>query len=148
VLFFDEADALFGKRVESRDAHDRYANQEIAYLLQRVETFDGVTILASNLRDNIDDAFLRRFETVVYFPMPRPEERLRLWRQGFSEKAQLPAELDLGALATEHALSGGSVMNVIRFASLRAIAEGNRPIAESDLIAGIRRELAKEGKAA
>ena len=79
---FDEADALFGKRGETRDAHDRYANQEIAFLLQRIETFDGISILASNLRDNIDEAFARRFESVIEFPMPRVEERLALWRQG------------------------------------------------------------------
>jgi SpoVK/Ycf46/Vps4 family AAA+-type ATPase len=148
ILFFDEADALYGKRVESRDAHDRYANQEIAFLLQRIETFDGVTILASNLKDNIDDAFLRRFEAIVYFPMPRAEERLRLWQQGFSPKARLAEQLDLETLARDHVLSGGSVMNVIRFASLRAIKDGGRPIAVADVLQGIRRELAKEGRAA
>jgi hypothetical protein len=148
ILFFDEADALFGKRVESRDAHDRYANQEIAFLLQRIETFDGVAILASNLRENIDDAFLRRFENVVYFPMPRPGERLALWRGGFSHKAKLASDLDLEAIARDHVLAGGSVMNVIRFVSLRAIRDGERPITADDLLTGIRRELAKEGKAA
>jgi hypothetical protein len=147
ILFFDEADALYGKRVEGRDAHDRYANQEIAFLLQRVETFDGVTILASNLKDNIDEAFLRRFETIVYFPMPRAEERLRLWRQGFSPRARFEDGLDLAGLAHAHPLSGGSIMNVIRFASLAAIRDGGRPIAGTDLLTGIRRELAKEGKA-
>ncbi len=81
ILFFDEADALFGKRTETKDAHDRYANQEVSYLLQRIETFDGIAILASNQRENLDDAFSRRFESVIYFPMPRPEERLRLWQQ-------------------------------------------------------------------
>ncbi len=146
ILFFDEADALYGKRVESRDAHDRYANQEIAFLLQRIETFDGIAILASNLKDNIDDAFLRRFESIVYFPMPRAEERLKLWRQGFSPKARLADGLDLESLAREHVLSGGSVMNAIRFASLSAIKEGQRPIVAADLLKGIRRELAKEGK--
>jgi len=148
ILFFDEADAIFGKRVESRDAHDRYANQEVAFLLQRIETFDGIAILASNLKDNIDEAFLRRFENIVYFPIPRAEERQKLWRQGFSPKARFAEDLDLDALAREHTLSGGAVMNVIRFASLRAIADGNRPIITQDLVAGIRRELTKEGKAA
>ena len=71
ILFFDEADALFGKRSETKDAHDRYANQEVSFLLQRIETFDGIAILASNLRDNIDEAFARRFESIIYFPMPR-----------------------------------------------------------------------------
>ena len=72
ILFFDEADALFGKRSETRDAHDRYANQEVSFLLQRIETFDGIAILASNQRENLDDAFTRRFESIIYFPMPRP----------------------------------------------------------------------------
>jgi hypothetical protein len=146
ILFFDEADALFGKRSEVKDAHDRYANQETAYLLQRIESFDGITILASNLRDNLDDAFSRRFELVVYFPLPRPAERLRLWQRGFSAKAKLGADVDLDALARTHELSGGSIMNVIRQVSLMAIAEGEREISKQDIQQAIKRELAKEGK--
>ena len=80
ILFFDEADALFGKRTEVRDAHDQYANQEVAYLLQRIESYAGLVILATNQRGNIDEAFLRRFQASVNFPMPRPEERS--WRSG------------------------------------------------------------------
>ncbi len=148
ILFFDEADALFGKRSETKDAHDRYANQEVSFLLQRIETFDGIAILASNLKDNLDEAFARRFESIIYFPMPRPEERLRLWRQGFSPKARLEASLDLEKVAREYSLSGGSVMNVIRHASLQALKEGGRAIALEDILLGIRREYAKEGKAA
>ena len=147
ILFFDEADALFGKRTETRDAHDRYANQEISFLLQRIETFDGIAILASNLRENLDQAFTRRFESIIYFPMPRPEERLQLWRQGFSPKARLEDALDLERIAREHELSGGSVMNVIRYASLQALKEGGRSIALDDVLQGIRREYAKEGRA-
>ncbi len=147
ILFFDEADALFGKRSETRDAHDRYANQEVAFLLQRIETFDGIAILASNLRDNVDDAFARRFESVIYFPMPRPEERLRLWRQGFSPQATLDRGVDLEALARDRPLAGGAIMNVIRYASLQALKAGGRPITAEDLLQGIGRELAKEGKA-
>ncbi|HZF48951.1 MAG TPA: ATP-binding protein [Polyangiaceae bacterium] len=146
ILFFDEADALFGKRGETRDAHDRYANQEVAFLLQRIETFDGIVILASNLRENLDDAFARRFESVIYFPMPRPEERLRLWRQGFSPKATLDSSVDLDRLAREHVLSGGGIMNVIRYVSLQALKEGGRPLTQEDLLQGIRREFAKERK--
>ncbi|HEX3349533.1 MAG TPA: ATP-binding protein [Acetobacteraceae bacterium] len=148
ILFFDEADALFGKRSETRDAHDRYANQEVAFLLQRIETFDGIAILASNLRDNIDDAFARRFESIIYFPLPRSEERARLWRQGFSPRAELREDLDLDIIARDHALSGGSIMNAIRFASLRALKNGGRPIGHHDLLHAIRREMAKEGRAA
>jgi hypothetical protein len=147
ILFFDEADALFGKRSSPKDAHDRYANQEVAYLLQRIETFDGITILASNLHDNLDDAFARRFESVVYFHVPRPVERLRLWTRGFSNKARFAPDVDLDALARDHELAGGSIMNVIRRVSLTAIAEGSRPITRDDLVQGIRRELTKEGRA-
>lgn len=147
ILFFDEADALFGKRSDTRDAHDRYANQEVAFLLQRIETFDGIAILASNLRDNVDDAFARRFESVIYFPMPRAEERLRLWRQGFSPQATLDRSVDLEGLARDRVLSGGAIMNVIRYASLQALKGGGRPISAEDLQTGIARELAKEGKA-
>lgn len=146
LLFFDEADALFGKRSDTRDAHDRYANQEVSFLLQRIESFDGVVILASNLRDNIDAAFLRRFESVIHFPMPRPEERAQIWQRGFSPKAKLDASVDLDKLARDHVLTGGGIMNVIRYVSLLVIKEGSRPIAASDLLSGIRREYDKEGK--
>ncbi|MFO1430277.1 MAG: ATP-binding protein [Candidatus Competibacteraceae bacterium] len=146
ILFFDEADALFGKRSEIRDAHDRYANQEIAFLLQRLETFDGIAILASNLRENLDDAFARRFESIIYFPLPRPEERLRLWRQGFSKKARLEAAIDLEKLAQEQALSGGAIMNVIRYASRQTLQRESHVITMDDVQQGIRREYAKERK--
>jgi AAA+ superfamily predicted ATPase len=146
ILFFDEADALFGKRSETKDAHDRYANQEVSFLLQRIESFDGVAILASNRRENLDEAFARRFESVIYFPMPRPEERLRLWQQGFSPQVQLEAALDLEKIAQEHTLSGGAIMNVIRYASLQALENGSTVIAAEDVRQGIRREYAKEGK--
>jgi SpoVK/Ycf46/Vps4 family AAA+-type ATPase len=145
-LFFDEADALFGKRSETRDAHDRYANQEVAFLLQRVETFDGIAILASNLKDNIDTAFARRFESVIYFPVPRPDERLRLWRKGFSAKAKFDPAVDLDKISRDHVLSGGAIMNVIRYASLQSLKDGGRAILVDDLLSGVRRELTKEGK--
>ncbi|WP_246741610.1 ATP-binding protein [Bradyrhizobium aeschynomenes] len=148
ILLFDEADALFGKRSETRDAHDRYANQEIAFLLQRIESFDGIAILASNLRDNIDDAFARRFESVIYFPVPRPEEREQLWRQGFSPKAQFAGDLDLSKIARDYTLSGGSIMNVIRLASLQSLKDNGRPIGRDDLVAAIKSEMIKEGRAA
>jgi len=147
ILFFDEADALFGKRSETRDAHDRYANQEVAFLLQRIETFGGIAILASNLRDNIDGAFTRRFESIVYFPVPRPEERARIWRQGFSPVAQFHNDVDLDAIAGEFPLTGGAIMNAIRGASLRVLTEGGRPIGRADVVAAIRREMVKEGRA-
>jgi hypothetical protein len=146
ILFFDEADALFGKRSETKDAHDRYANQEVSFLLQRIETFDGISILASNLRENLDDAFARRFESIIYFPMPRPEERVRLWRQGFSPRARLDPSVDLEKLARDHVLSGGAIMNVIRHVSLQSLKDKCRPLTQDDLLHAIRREFAKEGK--
>lgn len=148
ILFFDEADSLFGKRSETNDAHDRYANQEVSFLLQRIETFDGIAILASNLRDNLDSAFARRFESIIYFPVPRAEERLRLWQKGFSAQCRLAPDLDLEKIAREHTLAGGAIMNVVRFASLEAIRQGRSEIALDDVVQGIRREYAKEGKGA
>jgi len=146
ILFFDEADALFGKRSETKDAHDRYANQEVAFLLQRIETFDGIAILASNQKGNIDQAFARRFESVIYFPMPRPEERLRLWRQSFSPKARLEESVDLDKIAAQYELCGGSIMNVVRYASLQTLESGSSTVTLETLQRGIRREHAKEGK--
>lgn len=146
ILFFDEADALFGKRSETRDAHDRYANQEVSYLLQRIETFDGIAILASNRRDNMDEAFARRFESVIYFPIPRPEERLRLWRQGFPAQAQPDESLDLRKVALEYSLSGGAIMNVIRYATLQALKNGRDKVSGEDILRGIYQENAKDGR--
>ena len=148
ILFFDEADALFGKRSETRDAHDRYANQEVSYLLQRIEIFDGIAILASNQKENIDQAFARRFESIIYFPMPRHEERLQLWRQGFSPKARLEDSVDLDKIAAQYELCGGSIMNVVRYASLQALENGDGVVTPEMLQRGIRREHAKEGKGA
>jgi DNA polymerase III delta prime subunit len=146
ILFFDEADALFGKRSETRDAHDRYANQEVSFLLQRVETFNGIVILASNLKENMDKSFSRRFESVIYFPLPGARERLLLWRKGFSPKAKMENAVNLDEIAKEHELSGGNIMNVIRFASLQAIARGNDTVIYSDILQGIKREYKKHGK--
>jgi AAA+ superfamily predicted ATPase len=147
ILFFDEADALFGKRSETKDSHDRYANQEVAFLLQRLETFDGVAILASNRRENLDEAFSRRFESMIYFPMPQPEERLRLWKQGFPAEVTLEPSLDLQKIAQNYVMAGGAIMNVIRYALLQALKHHRTVIAHEDVLQGIRREYAKEGKA-
>lgn len=146
ILFFDEADALFGKRSETKDAHDRYANQETAFLLQRLESFDGVAILASNFRDNLDEAFSRRFESMIYFPLPKPEERLKLWRQGFPAKAALEEGIDLEKIAREHEFTGSSIMNAIRYAALQALRRDREIISLDELQQGIRREYVKERK--
>ena len=104
ILFFDEADALFGKRTKVDDSHDRYANQEISFLLQRIEEFNGVVILASNLKANIDDAFIRRFQSIIHFPMPKPSERLRLWKNAFSPKSILEKNIELDRIAEKYEL--------------------------------------------
>lgn len=145
ILFFDEADALFGARTHTASANDRYANQEVAYLLQRVEDYDGVVILASNLKSNIDEAFARRFQSMIYFAMPGAGERLRLWRQAFPDPAGLATEVDLRALADEYELSGGAIANVLRYTLLMMLRRGLDRVQLSDLRNGIRRELRKAG---
>jgi hypothetical protein len=146
ILFFDEADALFGQRTTVSDAHDRYANQEVSFLLQRVETFAGVVVLASNRKANIDEAFLRRFHAVIAFPVPQAGERERIWRGALSRQCTLAPDVQIAQLASQHAVSGGVIMNVVRFASLKALARGDRILLREDLEEGIRRELAKEGR--
>ena len=148
ILFFDEADALFGKRTKVGDAHDRYANQEVSFLLQRIEEFNGVVILASNMKTNIDDAFVRRVQSVVYFPLPRPAERLRIWQNAFSPKSVLEEKIDLSRIAEKHDLSGGTIMNVVRYSSLKALSRRTDVISLEDLEEGIRREFVKEGRPA
>ena len=147
ILFFDEADALFGARTRISDSHDRYANQEVSFLLQRVEDFSGVVILASNLKSNIDDAFMRRFHSVVHFPMPGPRERLRIWREAFPSRARLEPAVDLAGIADRHELSGGTIMNVVRYAALAALGRGSDLVLAEDIAEGIRREHLKEGRA-
>jgi hypothetical protein len=146
ILFFDEADALFGKRTQVRDAHDRYANQEVSFLLQRIETFNGLVILASNLAGHVDEAFARRFELLVHFPMPRQGERLLIWKKGMPATASLEPGVDLAQIAARYELSGGMIMNVIRYASLKAIARDERVLRQQDLLDGIRREYVKENR--
>jgi hypothetical protein len=145
VLFFDEADALFGKRTATSNANDRHANQEVAYLLQRVEDFPGTVILATNLRGNMDEAFARRFQSAIYFPLPDAEQRLRLW-QGMLGPERLGPDVDLPALAEAHPLAGGPMANVVRYAALRAAQTQRAQVSKADLLAGIAREQLKNGK--
>lgn len=146
ILFFDEADALFGKRTGVSDSHDRYANQEVSYLLQRVEDFNGVVILCTNLKSNIDDAFTRRFQSVIYFPMPAEEQRYKLWENAFPKKATREARMDVRQLAAKYELTGGTIMNVIRYSSLMALSRNEKEIKQTDIEQGIKKELMKEGK--
>jgi len=146
ILFFDEADALFGKRTKVDDSHDRYANQEISFLLQRIEEFRGVVILASNFKSNIDDSFIRRFQSVIHFSVPKTNERKKIWLNAFSVVAQLEQSLNLAKIAAKHEVSGGTIMNVVRFASLRSVSRDSRIILAEDIEEGLRREKLKEGR--
>ena len=146
ILFFDEADALFGKRTQTSSSNDRYANQEVSYLLQRVEDFPGVVILATNLKANIDDAFARRFQSTIYFPMPDGRQRLRLWQGLFPDTRMLDGKVDFEALAEKYELSGGALTNVARYAAIRAARMNRQTIVQDDLVRGIGKELLKEGR--
>nr|WP_269141401.1 ATP-binding protein [Sphingomonas sp. IC-56] len=144
LLFFDEADALFGKRGDTQSANDRHANQQIAYLLQRIEDCPGLVILASNLKGNIDAAFARRFQASVYFAVPEAAERLILWRKLFGALPGLTLGADaMRALARDYPLSGGSLINVLRGVALR-LAEGE-PVGLEAVRAEAEREAVKAG---
>jgi ATPase family associated with various cellular activities (AAA) len=145
VLLFDEADAIFGKRSEVRDAHDRYANIESAYLLQRMETFDGLAVLATNLRANIDDAFTRRLDAIVDFPPPDADLRLALWQRCLAPPLPLGDDLDLDFCAKSFELSGGNIRSVALTAAYRA-AEQGRPVAMADLVTAVQQEYRKLGR--
>lgn len=180
ILFFDEADALFGKRTNVRDSHDRYANQEVSYLLQRIEQYNGLVLLASNQQAYIDEAFLRRFDAVLKFPIPNADERIKLWQKTFPkdvvfwkkdlvpESGIQPEKIDnIYNLVRKYELSGGSISNVVYYASLKGIEKYEEQkkrldilntytscptsyphavIFLDDLMSGIQRELVKEGK--
>jgi AAA+ superfamily predicted ATPase len=145
VLLFDEADALFGKRSETRDAHDRYANVEVSYLLQRLESYEGLAILTSNLRGNIDEAFVRRLDVVLEFSLPEEAERLRIWRRALPSQAPLGDDIDLAFLASSFKLAGGHIRNIALTAAYLAAAAGE-PIAMKHLVRATRRENQKMGK--
>ncbi|RDC62674.1 ATP-binding protein [Adhaeribacter pallidiroseus] len=148
ILFFDEADALFGKRTNVQSSHDKYANQEVSFLLQRVEDFKGLLILASNYKSNMDEAFLRRFHAIVHFPMPNSQERLKLWQQSLPTSIPANNQLNLAHLAEVHELSGASILNIVQFASLKALSRPEQTLHQEDLLQGIRREFRKEEKSA
>jgi hypothetical protein len=144
VLFFDEADAIFGKRSEVSDAHDRYANIEVAYLLQRLERHDGLVLLATNLAQNIDDAFRRRIHVAVDFPMPEAPERRRIW--GCSFPSAFPTDsVDLDWVAAQFEISGGSIRNAALASAFIAAAEGSE-VTMLHLCLAIWRELRKSGR--
>ncbi len=145
MLFFDEADALFGKRSEVSDSHDRYANIEVAYLLQRMESYPGAVVLATNFRRNIDDAFLRRLDFVIDFPFPEPEDRVRIWRLLLPTTAPLAENLDLEFLAHQFKLSGGAIRNCSLAAAFLAAEDGG-VITMEHLVRAVAIEYGKLGR--
>jgi len=145
MLFFDEADALFGKCSEVKDAHDRYANIEVGYLLQKMEEYEGVAILATNLRQHLDEAFVRRMHFIVEFPFPDEQDRRRIWEVVFPPEAPLGEDVDCGCLAREIKLAGGNIKNIALAAAFYAAAEGGR-IRMPHLVQAARREHQKLGR--
>jgi SpoVK/Ycf46/Vps4 family AAA+-type ATPase len=145
ILFFDEADALFGKRSEVRDSHDRYANIEISYLLQKMEENEGIVIMASNLSRNIDDAFMRRMHFNIEFPFPEEEYRYRIWKSLFPKDAPLSEDVDFEFLAGRFRLAGGNIKNIVVNAAFLA-AENSGVIGMEDVVRAARREFQKIGK--
>jgi SpoVK/Ycf46/Vps4 family AAA+-type ATPase len=148
LLFFDEADALYGKRTEVSDAHDRYANIEVNYLLQRIEQYQGLVVLATNFLENIDDAFLRRLQCVVRFPFPDERAREEIWKRQFPAKAPVAEGLDFAFLASQFKLSGGNIRNVAMEAAFLAAQEkgADARISMDHIIEAVKHEYQKQGK--
>ncbi len=146
ILFFDEADALFGKRTSVQSSHDKYANQEVSYLLQRVEDYSGLLILASNFKNNLDDAFIRRFHEVVHFPLPDAGERKMLWEKSMPANLTLHESVDLANIAGAYELTGASILSVVQYATLRTYEQKRTELHYADILEGVRREFMKEEK--
>lgn len=147
ILFFDEADALFGKRTVTQSSNDRYANQEVSYLLQRIESFPGLVILASNFKGNLDEAFIRRFQSMIHFPAPSSAQRLKLWSKAFPEKLPLSKNVDLESLSEKYEITGGEIINVLRYAAIKAAENGHQEVEQQDILDGINKEFQKKGGA-
>jgi hypothetical protein len=145
IIFFDEADALFGKRSEINNSQDRYANTEVSYLLQRMEEYPGISILATNLQSNLDEAFVRRLQFIVDFPMPGPEDRTRIWQASFPEGAPLASDVNLELLAKSLQISGANIKNIATNAAFLAAAKDSA-IGMEEVSRATRREYEKEGK--
>jgi len=146
ILFFDEADSIFGKRTNVRDAHDKYANQEVSYLLQRIESHAGLVILASNMKSNIDTSFTRRFNSFIEFENPGTEERLRLWNNYLPPKATLDERISLKEIAKNYEITGANIVNIVQYACLKTLEKKSAIIGYDDLMKGIQKEYSKEGK--
>ena len=146
ILFFDEADAIFGKRTNVRDAHDKYANQEVSYLLQRIESHPGLVILASNFKSNIDTAFTRRFQSMIEFELPTYKERFALWQSNLPKNIPLQQAMSLQELSKKYPLTGANIVNIVQYACLKTIAAKHNNIQQSYILEGIKKEYQKEGK--
>jgi SpoVK/Ycf46/Vps4 family AAA+-type ATPase len=147
VLLFDEAEALFGKRTDVRDAHDRYANLEVAYLLQKMEEFDGLAILSTNHRQNMDEAFTRRLAFTVHFPFPEEADRRRIWRIVWPPATPRATDVAADELARDLVMSGGSIKNTAIAAAFYAAADGG-VVTRAHVLHAARREFQKMGKVA
>lgn len=146
ILYFDEADALFGKRTATQSSNDRHANQQTAYFLQRIEDFQGTVILATNLRANMNEAFLSIFQSVIHFNLPSAEKRYQLWKNAFSGKCTLDTDIDLTAIAEKYEVTGGAITNILRFCALSAVRRNSTVAGKNELLKGLRREFHKENK--
>lgn len=146
ILFFDDVDSLFGKRTLSNSSNDRYASQQVSYLLQRIEDFSGLVILATNLKNNIDEAFNRRFQSVIFFPVFNSKIRYNLRKKTFPKDFPLEPNIDLQLIAEKYELAGGAITNVVRYCTLRAMDREKNQILIEDLEHAIIREFKKEGK--
>jgi len=146
ILFFDEADSIFGKRTSVRDAHDKYANQEVSYLLQRIEMHAGLVILASNMKSNIDASFTRRFNTIIEFENPGIPERMLIWKNYLPDSVKLESKISLKEISKNYELTGANIVNVIHFAGLRTLEKESDTVTYADILNGIRKEYEKEGK--
>ncbi len=146
ILFFDEADALFGKRSQTSDSHDRYANQEVSYLLQRIEDFNGLVILCSNYKNNIDEAFFRRFQLVVDFNLPDYYQRLKIWQTALLGEFTYEDKINLQDLAEKHELSAAAIINILHYCLLKSLERGEKMVRAMDLTQALKLERIKEGK--
>jgi len=146
ILFFDEADSIFGKRTNVRDAHDKYANQEVSYLLQRIEAHPGLIILASNFKNNIDTAFTRRFHNIIEFEAPSYAERIELWSRNLPQQIALESTISVEELAKKYSITGSNIVNIVQYACLKTIANDKEEIQRQYLLEGVKREYSKEGK--
>ena len=143
ILFFDEADALFERRSETSLSNDRYANQMVSYLLHRIKTCPDLVVLSMTSSAKINEAFARRFQSMVSFPKPEKAQRLRLWQQALTGNVPLNPDVDLAAIAENYELVGGDIVNVVKYAAINALRQKGEDISQADIIAGISHEFNK-----